>query len=250
VATGREANRTDEVYITDLQTAQAGTKNPTGEKSLPWLKFNPNHSPVDGRFTSGGGLGSGIGAGPEETPTESVKSIRAKQNHKVINRVIQRYSEERNEPILARGVGGVALRDNEPVDVMLVKGGIVQHGIELKTMVSNGNRKITMKKSAMERKEKWVAQNRAHLHTVVFDDHKVYNAGGPGQHGPDSDRVIYYRRGYGSFRVPTMHKVEGGMDELKTLMETPNNALPLRARPPKTYPKRDEEKALVALSTN
>jgi len=85
-----------------------------------------------------------------------------------------------------------------------------------------------MKRSAQERKAEWERKNKATVHTVVFDDSRVYNANGPGKHD-ESKRVIYYRRGYGSFRVDGMHQVKD-LNELKKLLDTPNDKLPKAAQ--------------------
>jgi hypothetical protein len=81
-----------------------------------------------------------------------------------------------------------------------------------------------MKKDAMERKANWEKDNKATMHTVVFNDEKVFNAKGDGKHD-ETKRVVYYRRGYGSFRVGTMYEVKD-MEELAALMDTPRNRLP------------------------
>jgi hypothetical protein len=161
----------------------------------------------------------------------SDKAARARQFHKLVDKDIQRYAEEHNEPKFAKAIGGVSFPNGEPIDVAVAdKSGRVAHGIELKTMVDNGNNKITMKRDAMERKAKWERKNKAPIHTVVIDDSAVFNANGPGQHDP-SKRRIFYRRGYGSFRVGTMHEVKS-VKELKTLMDLPNDSLPEPARRP------------------
>lgn len=51
---------------------------------------------------------------------------------------------------------------------------------------------------------------------------------GEGQHD-ESKRKIFYRRGFGSFRVNTMHQVKD-MKELKTLLNTPDEQLPPAAK--------------------
>jgi lambda family phage portal protein len=158
----------------------------------------------------------------------SAKAARAKASHHLVDSKIQRYAEEHNEPQFAKAIGGLSFKDNEPVDVVLGKGGVIQHGVELKTMVSNKAAKITMKKSAMERKAAWEKANKATFHTVVIDDSAVFNANGEGKHD-ESKRVIYYRRGYGSFRVAGMHKAKDHA-ELKKLMNTPNEKLPDAAK--------------------
>ena len=187
---------------------------------------------------AGGGKTAAVGANsaptapgadpPQQTPTDAARSARAKKSAVLIDKVIQRYSEEHNEPQLAKATAGLSLQDNEPVDVIVMKSGIMQHGIELKTMVSNKSDKITMKKESLQRKRVWQQDNFAPFHTVVFDDRDVYNANGPGQHN-ESARKIFYRRGAGSFRVPTMHQV-ADISELNSLLSMPDADLPPAAR--------------------
>ncbi len=225
---------------------------------VEWITVNGRHIPIgeDGTPTTSAGKAILAGSkssgsekgkdkpsatGKEDTPNDSVKSIRAKAAHVMVGSDIQRYSEEHNENAAAKALGGVSLRDNEPVDILVIEQGVVKHGVELKTMVANTNGKITMKTSAMQKKSEWMKKNAAPFHTVVFDDHKVFNAQGEGKHGPDSDRQIYYKRGFGSFRISSMHKVKD-MAELKTLMNTASADLPSAAKPPKSYvePKESE----------
>jgi len=167
--------------------------------------------------------------GSGETKHMSDKARIALGSAKRVDKTIQRYAEEHNEPAFARAIGGLSFKDNEPVDIVVGDAsGRIKHGVELKTMVDNGNNKITMKQSAMQRKAKWEKANRATFHTVVFDDTAVFNANGPGKHDV-SKRRIFYRRGFGSFRVGTMHEVKS-MKELKQLMDTPNKKLPDAAK--------------------
>lgn len=166
------------------------------------------------------------GSGAPAKSSLSERAQKAKAAHKLVGKDIQRYCEEHNEPRVAKKLGGKSLRNNEPVDVVVGK-----HGIELKTMVDNGNNKITMKRSAMERKADWERRNKADFHTVVADHQKVYNAKGPGQHDY-SKEAFYYRRGYGSFRVGSMHRVTS-IAELKKLINTPDAKLPAAAKRPK-----------------
>jgi len=169
----------------------------------------------------------------KEIPDKQTRSEIAKASAYTVGADIQRYAEETNEPILAKAVGGVSLRDNEPVDVMVVKGGIVEHGVEMKTMVNNKSGQISMKKEAIARKAAWMAEHKAPLHTVVFDDQKVFNADGPGKHD-ESKRTIYYRRGFGAFSVSAMHVVPD-LASLSELMSMEDKDLPKAAQPPKTY---------------
>jgi hypothetical protein len=73
-------------------------------------------------------------------------------------------------------------------------------------------------------------ENKADFHTVVFDDQKVFNAKGEGKHGSDADRTIYYRRGFGSYRVGSMYRCKD-MEELKSLLDLPGDKLPKAAAP-------------------
>lgn len=161
---------------------------------------------------------------PREPGAEKSKSEIAKGSHVLVGKEIQRYAEEHNEPKAAKALGGLSFKDNEPVDIVVGKGGVVKHGIELKTIVKNSNGKITMKGEAIARKQTWARNNKATFHTVVLDDSKVFNAKGPGQHD-ESKRVIYYRRGCGSFRIAKMHVCKN-MAEVKTLLDTPTAKLP------------------------
>ena len=87
---------------------------------------------------------------------------------KLVDKDIQRYAEEHNEPDLAKKLGGESEPDNKPYDVRLP-----DHGIELKTMVDNSNNKLTMKGSAQDHKADWEVANKSTFHTVVYDDQKV-----------------------------------------------------------------------------
>lgn len=156
----------------------------------------------------------------------SAKAARAIASAYRVDATIQRYAEEHNEPKFAKAIGGVSFPDGEPIDIAVAGAdGRVAHGIELKTMIDNGNNKITMKRSAMERKAKWEKKNRAVVHTVVLDDSKAFNAKGPGRHD-HTKRRMFYRRGYGSFRVGTMYEVKGGIVELKQLLTMAPKKLP------------------------
>jgi hypothetical protein len=144
----------------------------------------------DGGFKAGNTCATGGRAAPKvskgprgskKTLTPKTKSEIAKSAHVMVDKTIQRYSEDVNEPYLAKRLGGKSMDDNEPHDVYLEIGD-KRHGIELKTMVSNTNDKLTMKRSAMDRKRAWERKNKATMHTVVFDDREVFNAKGDGKH--------------------------------------------------------------------
>lgn len=197
-----------------------------------WVGKGKGKTPATSKTDSnsgGGGTEKGKGKGkatatkvPEKVPSE--KAARAKAAHKLVDKSIQRYAEEHNEPRFAKVLSGKSLPDSEPVDVETEKA-----GIELKTMVDNDNDKLTMDTYAQIRKVLWEQETGKTFHTVVSDDRAVYNARGEGSHD-DSKRVYFYRRGIaGSARVGTMLRVESE-DELKRLMAMPEDKLPAAAR--------------------
>lgn len=218
--------------VTPKKTIKAAEAASSGDSDSDetWITVNGRH--INLADPPPGFTGSNV-IDAKEHPDKATRSEIAKASAYTVGAEIQRYAEETNEPILAKAVGGVSLRDNEPVDVMVVKGGIVEHGVEMKTMVSNKSGQISMKKEAVARKQAWVKEHKAPFHTVVFDDQKVFNADGKGKHD-ETKRTIYYRRGFGAFSVSAMHKVPD-MANLSELMNTADEALPAAAKPPKTY---------------
>ena len=84
-------------------------------------------------------------------------------------------------------------------------------GIEVKTMIDNDNDKITMRKGAVEKKTAWMRRNHASVHTVVVDDRDKFG------NKNFSGHRLYYRRGFGSFRLVNMIKVESP-EHLKRLL--------------------------------
>ena len=163
----------------------------------------------------------GKGKKARKKPT---KSELAKSSMVRVATDIQRYSEDFNESVLADGIKGKLVGNRLPVDVSLkIKGKL--HGIELKTITVGKNRKITMKRSAMQNKERWAKKNKAQVHTVVFDDSKVYDPNG--NHKPENRR-IFYRRGFGSFRVDTMKELSS-MSDLPKIMSKKTSELSIAA---------------------
>jgi hypothetical protein len=175
---------------------------------------------------TGEGGGRDNSCPPKKTGAKSVKALRAKKFAVRVASEVQRYSEEFNEPHFAKLVGGESLPNNEPIDIRVEIDGRL-HGIELKTMTIGKNNKLTMKKDAMDRKAAWERKNKGRLHTVVYDDTKVFNAKGSGKHDINKRR-IFYRRGYGSFRVENMYEVQSEQ-ELRGLLNLKINQIPASA---------------------
>lgn len=219
-------------------------------KSLPVIDLSParfqgsewdeskHPRAEDGEFGKGGGSNPSttkerkpVKATATRTPAPECddRCKRAKAAHVMVDKGIQRYAEEHNEPRVAKALGGISFPDGEPIDIAIAgDDGVVKHGVELKTIVKNSNGKITMKGDAIARKAKWERKNKAKIHTVVIDDTGVFNANGDGKHD-ESKRKIYYANGYGSFRIATMHQAKD-MAEVKSLMNTPYAKLPDAAK--------------------
>lgn len=156
---------------------------------------------------------------PERQPSE--KAARALASAKRVDKNIQRYAEEFNEPRFAKLVGGKSYPDSEPVDVTTKSG----DGVELKTMVDNANGKITMDSYAQVRKIVWEQENGKQFHTVISDDSACY---------PESceagQRTYYYRRGVaGSARIANLYKCKDETELLK-MMKTSEDKLPEAAQ--------------------
>lgn len=160
--------------------------------------------------------------------TDSERVARAKASHKLVAEDIQRYAEEHNEPQFAKKMKGRSLPNGEPVDVVLPNPDAPTHGIELKTMVDNGNDKLTMDSYSQVRKILWEKETGATVHTIVIDDRNVYSA--DGNHKPESNRKYYYRRGVaGSARIGSLHEVKS-IKELRRLMDMDEADLPPKAQ--------------------
>lgn len=165
---------------------------------------------------------------PQPAPAEAkpnAKAERAKLAHVMVDKTIQRYAEEKNEPRFAKMIGGISLPDSEPVDVVVERGGKRKVGVELKTLVKNTNAKITMDSYSQVRKILWEQEHGAVFHTVVSDDSAVFPTCKDSD-CDDSKRVYYYRRGVaGSARIGSLHRCQDET-ELKKLMAAPEGKLP------------------------
>jgi phosphohistidine phosphatase len=98
---------------------------------------------------------------------------------------------EQTENELAAATGMPKSSDNKPFDLQSRK-----YGVEVKTMVSNTNDKITMNKAARMRKEAEAKASKLKTCTVVVDKR--------------GDTPKYFiKAGFGSFRVGSMTEVPG-----------------------------------------
>lgn len=141
-----------------------------------------------------------------------------------MDKKIQRYAEEHNEPRFAKVVGGASHPNSEPMDVTAKNGDL----IEMKTIVDNSNGKITMDSYSQIRKIVKEKESGKAFHTVVSDDSKIYKD--DGNHDESAGRTYYYRRGVaGSARIAGMYKCKDEA-ELKKLMAMPDDKLPPAAQ--------------------
>jgi hypothetical protein len=114
---------------------------------------------------------------------------RAIAGYKATNAAEQREAD-RTEIEMSKATGIPRTGDNLPFD--LHGKGV---GIEVKTLLSNSNDKITMHKDAIERKIRAAKENKLKVFTVVVDK----RGGG---------RPAYYlRKGVGSFRIGNMERI-------------------------------------------
>lgn len=196
---------------------------------------NPNHDKV-GRFASKG----------EKAAPKLSRSEKASKSHKASTAEKQRWAEA-NEVIVQKGIGKAVRRtsDSATMDLMFegaAGGGRALHGVEVKTLLDNGNSKITMHPSSRRRKELWAEGRDAIVvreggrivavkpgkrtdvawkgspktgepavvsklprvaHTIVLDDRNSFG------NGPQwSGHRVYYRRGVGAFDLHTMTPVK------------------------------------------
>lgn len=138
-----------------------------------------------------------------ETPTQAIKrsiAVRTERSLKSYNPATKEKQEQaaKYEETVAKLINGKNLDDHEPFDV--IKG---QHAVEVKTIISGKNPKITLHPDSLERKNKFLRKEKMTGHTVVID------ARGP-------KPVYYYRSGVGSFRLDNMQTVKPA--ELKGLI--------------------------------
>lgn len=145
-----------------------------------------------GRWEDGGGDGPAA--------KDSDKVARAKESYKVMDKRIRAMATKGENQVIEM-IKGEKTDDNAPMDVLTRNAGDGRaHAVEVKTLTTNSNDKITMHKSSLERKEKFVAKERMVAHTVVIDKR------------PGGGDKVYYRQGLGSFRLHTMEHIGSGKD--------------------------------------
>lgn len=164
----------------------------SARRKLEWRhKFDPDDG---GRWSSGGGGGGATTA----TAAPSERSARALASHKSSTAAKQRAGD-RQQRLVARGLGAEPTPDNEPVDIVTTDAQGRTVGIEVKTFCDQTNDKATMHPESLARKESWARRERARLVTVVVDQRDRF-----GHADRYSGTRYYVRQGAGSFRLAGM----------------------------------------------
>lgn len=199
------ATAEEEEQLKREESAKSESKESVGSESTQEMEedqdesrlqtdFNPYHDRV-GKFAETTG-GAGVGAGATDS---EIRSLRAKGSYNPATAEKQRLAES-NEKLVASSIGGKALMDNEPFDVLGTR-----VAIEVKTIVAGKNPKITMHKDSLERKKAYVRKNKVKSYTVAID------ARGP-------EHVVYVQKGLGSFRLKNMQKI-GSYEKLAEVIK-------------------------------
>lgn len=157
-----------------------------------WVTINGVHVDIgaDGNVLAGpkGWVGKPPPGGAKSKSGTISKSELAKQNYKGGDHHEQMIAEKM-ENHLAKELGMKKSPDNKPFDLFGSK-----YAVEVKTLVSNTNDKITMNRAAIERKDAFVKESGLKPFTVVVD-------------ARTKTPSYYVRSGYGSFRLGSMMKV-------------------------------------------
>lgn len=152
--------------------------------------------------------------------------VKLAKTHAVrVDTKIQRFTEEHNQVWLARKLGGRPTIGSKPYDLE-TRSAI----IELKTLFSNTNDKITMDSYSQVLKLKSEEESGKKYHTIVIDAREAWNQNNPSK--IDYTKfVYYYRHGIaGSARLANLYRVKT-LSELKQLLTTPVGKLPDEAKP-------------------
>ena len=150
---------------------------------------------------------------PAPHKKDAEKSARAKSVHKASTKEKQDWAEK-NEHEAADKLNAQKSDDNRPADLTMKHKGQL-HGVEIKTMLDNGNDKITVHPESQARKLAWAKSNGAKFHTLVIDDRNDF--GGGRNADQYSGHRLYYKEGTGAFRLNGMTPVRD-YSHLKSLI--------------------------------
>lgn len=128
-----------------------------------------------------------------------VRRLRAKNSYNPATKEKQRAAEA-NEKVVAQHIKGESLPDNHPFDVVAGK-----HAVEVKTIVSGKNPKITMHPDSLSRKQAYASEKGMKSWTVAID-------------ARGSTHQYYVKEGVGSFRLSSMTKL-GSAEHLARIIK-------------------------------
>lgn len=161
---------------------------------------------------------------------DSEKSRRARAAAVSNDKEVTQYAEAQ-EFKMAMALGkAIPMPDNEEMDLLVASESGSLHGVEMKTVVSRKEHKVQMSAEAVRKKQAWSDKTGHPIHTVLLDHRDKY---GKGKYKHlHSGHELYYKRGVGTISLGSAYKCKD-IDELKKLMELPDDKLPPLARPTK-----------------
>jgi hypothetical protein len=159
-------------------------------------KSSLQHGGPGSGWTAEDGHVPGSQGGSGEDEAHAAKVAKAKASYNPMNKEKKRIATE-NEVKVADITGGRHTLDSDAFDVILPKS-----VVEVKTIVAGKNDKITMHPESIRRKQTLAKQMKMKGHTVVFDNR---------------NGKIYYKKGFGSFRLGNMQEVSS-LNELGRLL--------------------------------
>ena len=144
-----------------------------------------------------------------------------------IDKTRRRYAD-RQERLVAHELNATWMKDYEPHDGIRKRKGGGTDAIEVKSLIYGKASALSVHANALVRKADDALVNPGRVyHTVALD--KRHESEGGEHAGKYSGHEIYYKRACGPYNLSKMHKCKD-MDELRQLMEMPDDKLPEAAR--------------------
>lgn len=141
----------------------------------------------------------------------------------------RRAYADAQERHVAEAVGGKALKDYEPSDVVVPKpNNKGNHVVEVKSILDGNTPKISVHANAWVRKIDHAAANpKDTFHTIVVDKRGEFDGGAHAE--KYSGHEVYYKRASGPYFLTKMYKCRD-LEHAKKLMEAPDSRLPRAAK--------------------
>ena len=213
---GRDFRPCTSDELAELAAEESDTAAEEAASAEGGVRFYSEAQPRVAAGEPGGGeWGDGGAAAGIATAHLSEKAVRAKDNAKLNDTEIQRWGERNEDGVVALVGKGETSKLADPLDVRVTLGN-ARHGVEVKSLFTNTNDKITTRGPALEAKLQAGRDENRRLHTVVFDERSAYVGKGAVPNLYSGHR-IYYHAGVGSFRLGSMTPVRDGA-HLRQLM--------------------------------